>query len=146
MPRTEREQAAAIGRELRSLVEGAVRDIARGVLTSASDATPRDTGATASAWRASARKSGPIVRRTPAAIAASEAAKVASGAKLAAYRLGPKIFVGNSMPGVAALNAGASSQEPRAFVQRAITRSLTLATATTAARAAAAGRRRRGRR
>ena len=140
---TEREQAARIGRELSALVEGAVRDIAVGVLTGASAATPRDTGATASAWRASARKSGPIVRRTSAAIAASKAAQVASGAKLAAYKLGPKVFIGNAMPGVEALNSGSSSQEPRAFVQRAIAFSLSKAKVTTSARAAAGRRVRR---
>ena len=140
---SEAEQAARINRELRSLVEHAVRDIATGVLNGASAATPRDTGATASGWRASARKAGPIIKRTPAAIAASEAAKVASGASLAAYKLGPPVFVGNAQPGVAALDGGSSTQEPKGFVQRAITRiySLTLATATVSARAAA-GRRR----
>ena len=142
MAKSSEAQIADIGRELTALVEHAVRDIAGGVLTSASAATPVDTGATASAWRVSARKAGPIVRRTAAAIAASKAAQVASGAKLAAYKLGPKVFIGSAQPGVVQLNAGSSSQEPKAFVQRAIAFSLSNAKVTHSARAAA-GRGRR---
>ena len=145
MPRaSEQEQARRIMAELRGLAEHAVRDIATFVLTNAAASTPVDTGATQSAWRVSARKSGPIIKRTAAAIAASKGAQEASKLKLAGYKLGPPVHVGNAMPGVEALNAGSSRQEPRAWVQRAIVRSLQLATTTTAARAAV-GRRGRGR-
>ena len=122
---SEREQAARIGRELNAVVEGAVRDISIGVLTNAAASTPVDTGATQSSWRAAARPAGPVVKRTAAAIAASMAAQVASGAKLAAYRLGPKVFIGSAQPGIEQLNSGSSRREPAAFVQRAIAKALT---------------------
>ena len=143
MAESERLQAARINAELRGLVEGAVRDISIGVLTGAAAGTPVDTGATQSAWRASGRAGGPIIKRTAAAIAASKAAQEASKLKLAGYTLGPKVFIGNAMPGIEALNNGSSSQEPKAFVQRAISFSLTSAKVTTSARAAVG---RRGRR
>ena len=136
-------QIAAIMRELSSLAEHAVRDIAVGVLDGASAATPVDTGASASSWRAAARKAGPVVKRTGAAIAASQAAQEVSKVKLGGYRLGPKIFIGSSQPGVEQLNNGSSRQEPKAFVQRAIAFSLSKAKVSTSVRAAAG---RRGRR
>ena len=140
---SEAEQARRIMAELRGLAEGAVRDIAVGVLTKAAASTPVDTGATASAWRASGRPGGPIIKRTAAAIAASKAAQEASKLKLVGYELGPKVHVGNAMPGVEALNAGSSVQEPKSFVQRAISFSLTSAKVSISARAAVG---RRGRR
>ena len=127
---SERRQIAAIERELRGVVETAVKTVARGVLSEVARNTPVDTGATAASWRAHPRPAGPVVRRSRRAVAAAQTAQTASAAKLAGYKLaqGP-VNVGSAQPGIDRLNDGASTKEPAGFVQRAIRKAVLLARA-----------------
>ena len=126
----ERAQIARIRGELRTVAAGAVRTIARGVLNSAAESTPVDTGASAASWRAHPRPAGPVVRRSRRAVRAAKAAQTASAEKLAGYKLaqGP-VNVGSAQPGVEQLDAGRSTKEPAGFVQRAIRSAVLLARA-----------------
>ena len=131
MAASERAQIAAINRELRGAVERTVRTIAGGVLNSAAQSTPVDTGASAASWViAGRRRNGPVVRRSRRAVAAAKTAQTASAAKLAAYTLAQgEVNVGSAQPGIEQLNAGRSTKEPAGFVQRAIRKAILLARA-----------------
>ena len=145
MAKSEREQAAAIGRELNAVVERAVSSLATVVLDTVASTTPKDTGASASSWVANTRKNGPVVKRTGAGLAAGKARQAASRVKLLSYRLGSgPVHVGSSQPGISQLNSGSSQKEPAAFVQRSVSRALIatrVLTLTTAGRGGGGGRR-----
>ena len=127
---SERRQIAAIERELRGVVETAVRTAAGGVLAEVAKNTPVDTGATAASWRAHPRPAGPVVKRSRGAVAAAKAAQTASAATLAGYKLEHgRVHVGSAQPGIEQLDAGASTREPAGFVQRAIRKAILLARA-----------------
>ena len=127
---SERRQIAAIERELRGVVETAVKTVARGVLLEVSKNTPVDTGATAASWRAHPRPAGPVVKRSQRAVAAAKAAQTASAVQLSGYKLeaGP-VHVGSAQPGIEKLDAGSSTKEPAGFVHRAIRKAVLLARA-----------------
>ena len=141
---SEREQAARIMRELRGLAEGATKDIGRSLISELPAVTPRDTGFTAASWRASRGRpvTAPVGSRSN--VGAAKSAQDASRGEIDRFTLGDRtLHVANPLPNATALNNGSSKQEPASFIQRAITRSLTLAKASTSARAAVG--RRRGR-
>ena len=75
MALTEAEQARRITAQLSAAVEGVVRGIAGDVLDDLAQRTPMATGASASSWRATATKNGPVVRRSRSAVARSKAAQ-----------------------------------------------------------------------
>ena len=141
---TESQQIARINAELTALVEGAAKDIGRGVLVKVASTTPRDSGFTAASWRASRGRPVTAAVGSRSNVGAAKAAQDASRSEVDSFKLSDgTLHVANPLPNATALNNGSSSQEPKNFVQRAIAFSLTSAKVSTAARAAAA---RRGRR
>ena len=144
MAASERAQAARIGRELRRVAEGTVRDIAGAVLDAAIDGTPVDSGLTAANWRASRGR--PVSRsvggRSPSGVAKAETAQAESRGEIDAYSLSDgTLSIGNAEGNVTRINDGGTANAG-GFVQRAIRRGLASGGAKAAARAAGAGRRR----
>ena len=141
---TEREQAARIMRQLTGIVEGAVKDIGRGVLVEVASTTPRDTGFTAASWRASRGRPVTAAVGSRSNVGGAKAAQDASRGQIDAFTLADgTLHVANPLPNAEPLNNGSSSREPSGFVQRAIVKATASAAASAAVRGAAG--RRRGR-
>ena len=146
MAKSSEAQIADIGRELSTLVEGATRDIGRSLIAELPAVTPRDTGFTAASWRASRGRpvTAPIGSRSASGVASARAAQDASRSEIETFRLSDgTLHVANPLPNAEALDRGTSSQEPRAFVARAIVKATASAAAAAAVRGAVG--RRRGR-
>ena len=138
----EKRQIAAIGGELRGVVEGAAKDIARSLMTELPATTPKDTGLTAANWRASRGRpvSEPVGSRSASGVASAKGAQDASRAEIDRFKLGDgTLNVSNPLPSAEALNRGSSSQEPAAFVQRGIAKAVATAKVKATARGPGGG-------
>ena len=96
----ERRQAALLAKQLRTIAEGAVRDIGDGVLSEVAASTPRDTGFTANSWQASVRApvQDAVGNRSDSGVAAAKAAQDQSRAVIAGYSLpAGRLYVANPL-------------------------------------------------
>lgn len=140
MAKSEREQAARIGRELRQVAEAGIRAIVTTTTREAAAASPVDSGLTRDSWRVSKSPPGDASGdRSPSGVARAKAEQEASLARAAGYTLAQgRVHVVNAEPASDAANLGRTSAQA-GFVQRAIREGLSAGEA--AARAAS---RRRG--
>lgn len=112
---------------LNGFTEKLVRRLTLNVTANLIEDTPVDTGWARANWVPSI---GAPRRQTAGTRAAAEDGRIDLGPQtsgqldVAAYKLGPAIFVSNNVPYIERLNSGSSRQAPAAFVQAAILRAI----------------------
>ena len=124
MPNDDRQQIDQIVGELTALAERGVRKLALDVTTNLAAATPVDTGWARANWIPSIGQPVTSPVGSPGDVGQAATAQTAGLASLLGYRLPASVWISNHVPYIELLNTGSSKQEPAAFVQRAIEKSL----------------------